>query len=1337
MLAEGEKKADLVALAVDGNFLCGEDLSFFYGGAEFIEKLTQLVQFLRDLRVWLREPSTPTSVSGEGMLKNSVRKKLLLAQETHIGFSLLEVVLDKYQEQPHLLDPWLERMVMPVVEHLLNVILDVDFIRQGLPLPPLSSTQPGDKQLASPTQKSLVEVMPVVFRVTRPFFRYIYHVHKVRGPKIVVKLLTHEVANLEPLVAFVELCHEAAEERDQESAETVSWETRYVLLLWLSLLCMIPFDLRKVDSGLTIRGEKVPLVERVLNLGKEYLFTVSKEHEGAAMVVMRLLLRTDTAPTHLLPFVRWAAAELNTTGDVFRLRGVLLALCTIFNHGRREMLLHCVEEVIMGCTLLDSPAVKNNSLLRKLLVKLAQRAGLACLKPKQAKWRYQRGHRSLEMNLGGAQEKSSLAGNTGVNSLATDTTDDEVDDEDIPEHLDTVMDHLFKGLQDKDTIVRWSAAKGIGRITSRLSQEFGDQIISTILSLLEDNVIRDPVTGQVTDVSMVEDHTWHGACLSLAELARRGLLLPDRLGEVVPWIMSALLFDQKRGAHSVGAHVRDAACYVIWSFARAYAPETMTDHVMNMARALVVVAVCDREVNIRRAASAAFQENVGRQGVFPNGIEIVTAADYFTVGNRTNAYLVVAVEIAKFSDYRHHIIDHISNVSLAHWDISMREVAAEALSRLTVVDERHVLDKVVPLLIERATSDEMVVRHGALLGLGEILLAWAKERKRTHVGDGNIWNQGAAFEERVLVPATNLLPTYPRQYLDGIGNTLTRIACCIFIAALTEGGWPHDINAPAIITSWQSCWQDTVLTSLEHREESVQAEAVQSLKQLHQWKPLDWDTVVKYLVERTITQGSESLRKRGAIAALGALSGSLLQQHMEEIFDGLILASTVQAPSGGVAATDGTTSASTSRVNFDTPCNNDAESRRNSIGSITSLCITLGPGLPGMSRDLFARVFDAFMRGMNDYSTDSRGDVGSWIRQASICGLEKILPLVLHASSAERHDFLTADMTLQLVRNLVQQSVEKIDKMREVAGSALIRFVWGWQGDGQASLPDGLVFEGREALRTILPRPQESIPDASSGPETNPGSTGIMWNSASEVYPLLIPLLNVPQVRRATLSGLVVAVGGMSESLVRHSSKSLLDFCENLPLSAPSPTLTLPLFFQDLLDILTSHRHLDRVTKPILEVLELMLTSGLVSKLVETGDEEAVLTEMVKAVRSEVFKSRDFKKVISGIKVFSGILNLPPLSPASATLSPKVQSLSYLVTYLIHPFPKVRRSAAEDLYLVLSGLDPDDQDVVLTEEAREEVEGVLLGTDWDANTKLLKEPKETVARIFGLAAAKS
>ena len=50
-----------------------------------------------------------------------------------------------------------------------------------------------------------------------------------------------------------------------------------------------------------------------------------------------------------------------------------------------------------------------------------------------------------------------------------------------------------------------------------------------------------------------------------------------------------------------------------------------------------------------QGTSAAFQENVGRQGHdnFEHGIEILTLADYFSLGNRADAYLEVAPAIAK------------------------------------------------------------------------------------------------------------------------------------------------------------------------------------------------------------------------------------------------------------------------------------------------------------------------------------------------------------------------------------------------------------------------------------------------------------------------------------------------------------------------------------------------------------------------------------------------------------------------------------------------------------------------------------------------------------------
>lgn len=52
----------------------------------------------------------------------------------------------------------------------------------------------------------------------------------------------------------------------------------------------------------------------------------------------------------------------------------------------------------------------------------------------------------------------------------------------------------------------------------------------------------------------------------------------------------------RRGPHSVGSHVRDAAAYVCWAFVRAYSSAIMIPHLKILAPALLTVACYDREV---------------------------------------------------------------------------------------------------------------------------------------------------------------------------------------------------------------------------------------------------------------------------------------------------------------------------------------------------------------------------------------------------------------------------------------------------------------------------------------------------------------------------------------------------------------------------------------------------------------------------------------------------------------------------------------------------------------------------------------------------------------------
>ncbi len=110
-----------------------------------------------------------------------------------------------------------------------------------------------------------------------------------------------------------------------------------------------------------------------------------------------------------------------------------------------------------------------------------------------------------------------------------------------------------------------------------------------------------------------------------------------------------------------------------------------------------------REINCRRAAAAAFQENVGRQGNFPYGIDILRLADYFTLALRKNAYLSVSVEIARLTGregfYFKSIVEHLLLIKIMHWDQALRELSSKTLKRLAPLDVDYFVGFVLPRLV--------------------------------------------------------------------------------------------------------------------------------------------------------------------------------------------------------------------------------------------------------------------------------------------------------------------------------------------------------------------------------------------------------------------------------------------------------------------------------------------------------------------------------------------------------------------------------------------------------------------------------------------------------------
>jgi tubulin-specific chaperone D len=108
----------------------------------------------------------------------------------------------------------------------------------------------------------------------------------------------------------------------------------------------------------------------------------------------------------------------------------------------------------------------------------------------------------------------------------------------------------------------------------------------------------------------------------------------------------------------------------------------------------------------------------------------------------------------------------------------------------------------------------------------------------------------------------------------------------------------------------------------------------------------------------------------------------------------------------------------------------DAESRRNSVIALMNVCQTLGKS---EIQSKLKEIFDALIIGMNDYSCDNRGDVGVYVREASIQSLEKLLILSF--------EHFTKEMKIILISEIMKQSLQPIEKYRESAIKSLKRIL--------------------------------------------------------------------------------------------------------------------------------------------------------------------------------------------------------------------------------------------------------------------------------------------------------
>uniref|UniRef100_A0A671YZX4 Tubulin-specific chaperone D n=1 Tax=Sparus aurata TaxID=8175 RepID=A0A671YZX4_SPAAU len=1020
------------------------------------------------------------------------------------------VIMNRYQEQPHLLDPHLEWM--------LNIILDIVRSEKSPP--------------------SLVHLS----------FKFLYIICKVRGYKIFMQLFPHEVADVQPVLDLLT-------RQDPKDSET--WETRYMLLLWLSMTCLIPFDLYRLDGHLESDSGQArePIMDRILAIAKSYLLVSDCSRDAASVLISKFMTRPDVKQKHLGDFLDWNLTTISQTSDqsmrdIMVLDGALQSLVTkhTLPIALKPVMLHCLEQKQLS--------ESSQAMLRKLCVKLIQRLGLTFLKPRLAAWRYQRGNRSLAANLSMSQSAIVAAAVTPEAQVQK-----QEEDYDIPEDVETVIEQLLVGLKDKETIVRWSAAKGIGRVTGRLPKELADEVVGSVL---------DCFSFQETD------NAWHGGCLALAELGRRGLLLPSRLTDVVPLIVKSLTYEEKRGACSVGSNVRDAACYVCWSFARAYEPKELKPFVTDIASALLITTVFDRDVNCRRAASAAFQENVGRQGTFPHGIDILTAADYFAVGNLTNCYLNISVYIAGFPEYTKAMIDHLAAMKINHWDGVIRELATKALHNLTPQAPDYMAATVLPQLLPVAVGIDLHGRHGAILACAEITHALYKLGLQT----------------------------------DSLIEKLS----------LSKMPFKGD---PVIVVS--------ALSAL--CEEYYQADTGQADSDMQ-------EALVSQYIEGL--KSPQMLARCGSALALGCLPtfmihGKVMQVCLEDVLGTF------------------------------------TEARRDAVRAVAQVCVKAGVCAQGSSdsslcSENVAEVYGVLLDSMTDYTTDSRGDVGAWVREAAMSSLMEVTLQV----AGDAPEILSCTMCC-----LAQQSAEKIDRSRAHAGSIFLRLL-------HSTEPAVPHIPHREELLNIFPL------------ET---ATSLNWNAPSQAFRYITKLLGLPQYQRHTLLGITVSVGGITQSTVEFSSQWLFDYLRGIQGDATAMTQ----FGDTLLIIFRDNLRNDRVSIPFLKMLNQMLANGCF-EIFATQENHPFCVELLNLCKdlpliaeNSVHVDRLLFSSFCGLVQFQGEV--------------KKKVLSQLLMLLCHHFPVVRKTTASQMYETM--LTYDD---VADAEVLDDVMTVLSDTNCDLAT---------------------
>ena len=664
----------------------------------------------------------------------------------------------------------------------------------------------------------------------------LYTLCKIRGEKTICRFLDNMPYNLAPFMEALESWTQP--DHEAHSEQTSLWKEKYIMLLWLSHLLLMPFDLLSIvppklkgdivnDSPhIGLRPDIPAAIERIINISARYLRLPSLEREAARRVLVRLALRLDMRSFSLLDsLMSWSDSMLflapvdGSTKPIYNYIGALSVLHGLVASADNDEIspyLAALAEKMQIITAKLSPFFRDilsTGLARKLIIKVLRSIMLQAIQ-----------------NHYNPDRPSSPGHSTEI----------------IETIFDQILEQMLEFLADKDAQVRYAASKALSMIAVKLEPPQAAQIIDIIIKALDqdlfwdDDVFHGITLQSDTDdkapaiprrnLTAVDPLRWHGLILTLSHLIYRQSPAIDDLAEMLNSLMLALDFEQRTSAGaSIGTGVRDAACFGLWSLARRYTTNELLEVDVSRLYAasgrgnesstlqiisseIIVAAILDPAGNIRRGASAALQEMIGRHpDTIADGINVVQTVDYHAVALRSKAMLEVAINASRLGEsYRRVIIRGLLGWrGLGSVDAQSRRLAANSIGILaasrTVSDIKTSLLQLRKKLINLPPR-HIGERHGLLLSLAAVINE-VRRKEFSKIYDAFFSVHGLVLNE--LWETLSLMnPILDDEFtLSHLKPDLTAESTCAFISALAlassdtgSSAWP---NPPA--ESMTSC----------------------------------------------------------------------------------------------------------------------------------------------------------------------------------------------------------------------------------------------------------------------------------------------------------------------------------------------------------------------------------------------------------------------------------------------------------------------------------------------------------------------------------------------------